>query len=340
MEWGFNWDWKVIYIPQGTSQTLSAPVTSNLPKIDYSSKYSILGSGLVRNNTDILLDGQNSEGLSVSANYLPGFTQYQKVDTNDKNYASILEVTTYTLSQAATVAEAKEILSKTKIWSDKSTMIDGVSPQLHFLITDKDGKGIVVEYVNGKVKITNMNTKVKVMTNAPTIDWHMTNLRNYLNLSNHTIARIKLGDERVKNPKNENPEDINALGQGNGLLGMPGDYSPPSRFIKTAALGYYSNLKGPKDESAVDKITHVLNNVDIPKGAVVETLGDQKMYDHTAYTVVKDQTDNKLYLRTYNNINTPVMINLNALDKSYSKAFAINMDNLKYPNNDITNTLK
>jgi choloylglycine hydrolase len=340
MEWGFNWDWSLMYVPQGTNQSITAPSDSNLPKINYSSKYSVLGTGLVRNAEDLFLDGQNSEGLSLSANYLPGFTEYQKVDSSDKNYASILEITTYILSEAATVTDAKEILSKTKVWSDKSTMVDGVSPQLHFLITDKAGKGIIVEYVDGKIKITPMDTKVKVMTNAPTIDWHLTNLRNYFNLSNHTIARIKLGDENTQNPKNQNPEDINALGQGNGLLGMPGDYSPPSRFIKTVALGYYSDLKGPKDESAVDKITHVLNNVDIPKGAVVETMGDQKMFDHTAYTVVKDQTDNKLYLRTYNKINSPVMIDLNNLDKSHSKAFSINMDDLKYPNNDITSTLK
>ncbi|MDE5041519.1 linear amide C-N hydrolase, partial [Francisella tularensis subsp. holarctica] len=80
------------------------------------------------------------------------------------------------------------------VWSDKSNMINGVAPQLHYLITDRNGKGLVVEYIKGEVKLYDDNSNVKVMTNAPTYDWHLINLRHYLNLSNQTTTRVKISD--------------------------------------------------------------------------------------------------------------------------------------------------
>jgi len=338
MEWGFDWDWKVLYIPKGSEHSLSAPKSLDLPNQPYTSKYSILGTGLAKDGQTLVIDGQNSEGLSLSANYLPGFTTYQDVTKDDKNYASIVESTMFVLSQSATVAEAKELLTKYKIWADKSTMVDGVMPEVHFMITDKSGKGIVVEYVKGNAEFHDVNTSVKVMTNAPTYSWHTTNLRNYLNLSNHTIQRIKVADDPDQT-NNNSIQNINGLGEGNGFLGLPGDYSPPSRFVRTAVLGYYANEKGPKGESTVSRIKHILNNVDIAKGTVVEKFDGKTMFDHTAYTVIKDQTDNKLYVTSYDHPNTPAEIDLNKLDSENKKEFDMNISDLPFPNNDITSKL-
>lgn len=339
MEWGLNWDWQLIYMPKGTTHNLTAPSNLNLPKQEYTSKYSVLGTGLIKDNHEFLLDGQNNQGLSLSANYLPDFTKYQTVTTSDNKYASIAEIATYILSDAQTVQQAKGILKEYKVWSDKDTMVNGIDPQLHFLITDKTGQGLVVEYIKGKVKFYDVNTRVKVMTNSPTYDWHLTNIRNYLNLSNKTKALIKLGDDSDNKVKDKDIQDINALGQGNGFLGLPGDYSPPSRFIKTAVLSYYANIKGDKNESLVSKVTHILNTVDIAKGTVVEKMNNKAMYDHTAFTVAKDLNNNKLYITTYNHPNNPVMIDLNTLDSSNTKAFAKVLEKLPFPNNDITSEL-
>ena len=187
----------------------------------------------------MLIDGQNSAGLSISGNYLPGFTTYQTVTKDDTKYAAITESTAFILSQFATVKEAKQALSQYKVWSDKSTMVDGVNPEIHFLITDKSGHGLVVEYINGEAKFYDVNSNIKVMTNGPTYDWQLTNLRNYLNLSNKTIDLIKLDD--VESNETKTIKDVNGVGQGNGFLGLPGDYSPPSRFVKMATLAYYSS---------------------------------------------------------------------------------------------------
>lgn len=92
----------------------------------------------------LVIDGQNSQGLSLSANYLPGFTKYQTVDKDDTKYASIIESTTFILSQFTNVNEVKQALKEYKVWSDTNIEIDGVSPEVHFLITDKNGAGLVV----------------------------------------------------------------------------------------------------------------------------------------------------------------------------------------------------
>ncbi|MDE4940302.1 linear amide C-N hydrolase, partial [Francisella tularensis subsp. holarctica] len=98
---------------------------------------------------------------------------------------------------------------------------------------------------------------------------------------------------------------------GNGFVGLPGDYSPPSRFIKTAILRYYAKNKCDNNENLVTKVTHILNNVDITKGTVTEKLGNQTMFEHTAFTVIKDLNNNKLYIKSYNSPNKAVEIDLN-----------------------------
>ncbi|WP_150466524.1 linear amide C-N hydrolase [Francisella sp. SYW-9] len=339
MEWALNWDWQLLYIPKNTQHYLTAPSNLDLPEHQYKSKYSILVTGLSKNGQTLVIDGQNSQGLSLSANYLPGFTKYQTVTKNDTEYASIIESTTFILSQFANVNQAKQALKNYKVWSDKSIMIDGISPEIHFLITDKSGAGLVVEYIDGKVKFYDVNSNVKVMTNAPTYDWQLLNLKNYLSLDNKTPTNLKISDVVNTDKHEKTLQDLSGF-LGGGLLGIPGDYSPPSRFVRTAAIGYYSNNHAPKnDADLVSKVTHILHNVDIAKGVVAENLKGKKMFDHTAYVVIKDLNNNKLYISTYYHPNDPVVVDLNTLDKDKSKGFDIVLEKLPFPNNDITNAL-
>ena len=318
---------------------MTAPSSLNLAKQEYKSKYSILGTGLSEQGQTLIIDGQNSEGLSISANYLPGFTKYQNVDKNSAKYVSIIDSTTFILSQAANVEQAKKLLEEYKVWSDKSIIINGIAPDLHFLITDKSGAGLVVEYIKGKVKFYDVNSNVKVMTNAPTYDWQLLNLKNYMSLNNHTPTNLKISDVINTDKHKKTIQDISGF-IGGGLLGIPGDYSPASRFVRTAAIAYYANNKAPKsDNNLVSKVTHVLHNVDIPKGVVGDELQGKKVFDHTAYVVAKDLNNNKLYITTYNHPNNPVMIDLNTLDSNNTKAFAKVLEKLPFPSNDITSEL-
>lgn len=107
-------------------------------------------------------------------------------------------------------------------------------------------------------------------------------MRNYLNLSNQTTTRVKISDS-IDSSQGKDIQDINSLSRGNGFLGLSRDYSPPSRFIKTVIIGYYANNKGDNNENLITKVTHIINNVDIAKGTVTKKLGNQTMFDHTAF---------------------------------------------------------
>jgi len=91
----------------------------------------------------------------------------------------------------------------------------------HFFIQHRSGKSIVIEPVDGTLKV--YDAPLGVMTNAPTYDWHMTNLQNYISLSVTDVDSAKLG-----------PLTLPAFGSGSGLHGMPGDFTPPSRFVRAA----------------------------------------------------------------------------------------------------------
>jgi choloylglycine hydrolase len=103
------------------------------------------------------------------------------------------------------------------------------------------------------------------MANAPTYDWHMTNLTNYIKLSVKDIESTKLG-----------PVTLNSFGAGAGLLGLPGDFTPPSRFVRAAI---YSQAAAPNAtaEDVVLSAFHILNQFDVPKGSVVNSAGGETM---------------------------------------------------------------
>src|SRR5207249_1592492 len=98
----------------------------------------------------------------------------------------------------------------------------GFAPEAHYIVHDATGKSIVIEYVRGKLKV--YDNPLGVITNSPSFDWHMTNLRNYVNFSMTNVPPVQLGSIKLL-----------PFGQGSGMLGMPGDFTPPSRFVRAVA---------------------------------------------------------------------------------------------------------
>jgi choloylglycine hydrolase len=132
--------------------------------------------------------------------------------------------------------------------------------------------------------------QIGILTNAPTFDWHMTNLRNYL------MGRA------------DNPQPVAAAGtvlappgQASGFLGIPGDWTPPSRFVRTAARRLFAS-KTDTATDTVNLVAHILNAVDIPKGTVRDTVGNQNFSDYTQWVVIEDLSNRKLYFRSYDNL--------------------------------------
>lgn len=132
----------------------------------------------------------------------------------------------------------------------------------------------------------------------------MTNLRNYLNISLNDVSELKMRDITLK-----------SFGIGAGLHGIPGDFTPPSRFVR-AALFSEASLPQKTGYDSVIEAFHILNNFDIPKGSAREHKKDEHgniMADFTVWTSANDLKAKKFYFRTYGNSQIRV-VDLNKMD--------------------------
>ncbi len=270
--------------PAGEQVQSIAP--SNSAGLKWVSRYAYLGVSCI--TKDNVIDGLNEMGLSVGGLWLPT-TVYQEVPQGCNSRALAIElIGKWILGNFSNVAEVKQALSQIYVWAGNP--LPGVStPPLHISIHDACGESIVVEFIDGKQMI--YDNKVKVLTNYPTFDWQVTNLENYIHL-------------RALNskPLSFNGQSFNLRGQGSGMLGVPGDWTPVSRFVRMFYFKYFAecpvtNLQG------VNLAFHLLNTVDIPYGDVEERINSNQNTDFTQWVVVKDLTNQILYIRTYDNQN-------------------------------------
>jgi len=207
-------------------------------------------------------------------------------------------------------------LAGIKVWAD-DTLPSGQTPlTLHFTFTDKSGASIVVEFVNGQRQI--YDNAAGVLTNAPTYDWQVINLRNYLNVSTVGVSSLQVGKTHVT-----------ALGQGGGLVGIPGDYTPPSRFVRSAFLRHYATQPRTADE-AIQLTGHILNNVDIPLGIAQSKEGGQIVSDYTQWVAIKDLTNNRLLISDYAHRTAYLTLDLNQIF-AQDKPTSVLITALPYP---------
>lgn len=317
MEWAFDMKWEIVSLPKGTKLTLAAPKGLGLPTREVETLYPLVGVGAGILPGTPLVEGQNSEGLGMSGNFLPGFTTYQSVTPQDKSYVEILTFGAWALGRFANVKDMRAALQETKVWSDPSIESGPTPPLMHVVFTDRSGASIIVEYVDGKVNI--YDNVAHVLTNAPPYPWQITNIRNYLSLSTVGVSSRQIGTANVT-----------ALGQGGGLVGLPGDYTPPSRFVRAAFLrhGIEPSKTGAE---AVQAVAHILNTVDIPIGVAQSREKDGALIsDYTQWVSIKDLTHNHLIFADYNHRLDYLDIDLNAIfaqTKPVSKPVA----DLPYP---------
>jgi len=238
----------------------------------------------------VLFDGLNEKGLAAGMFYFPtsaGYMPYTAADAG-KTIAQ-WEVGSWILENFASVEEVKanigNIVVPAVVFSGW-----GFAPEAHYIVHDASGKSIVIEYVGGKLNVH--DNPLGVLTNSPTFDWHMTNLRNYLNFSMSNAPPVQLGSVKLL-----------PTGQGSGMLGLPGDFTPPSRFVRAVAFSQ-SVFKPKTGDDAVLEAFHVLNQFDIPKGAAREHEKDEHgnvLADYTIWTSANDLKAKRFYFRTYEN---------------------------------------
>jgi len=151
------------------------------------------------------------------------------------------------------------------------------------------------------------------VTNSPTFDWHMTNLRNYINLSATNVPPVDMGGITLAQ-----------LGQGSGLRGLPGDFTPPSRFVRAVA---FSQSAMPSDtaQQAVQQAFHILNNFDIPYGAVRQVDNGQMHAEATVWTSASDLKNLRWYFRTYDDQSIRSIDLMKAMDAAHGQIKFIKM---------------
>ena len=276
-EFDFSLDYYGGLIPRGyqVKQTLTP----------FSSKYAALG--IVINKHAMLADGVNENGLCGGTFYFGNYNKYiaeERVREMGKTPIRGEEICTWVLLNYASVADIREHLNQDVAVADTPGEF-GISLPQHCVFLDESGDCVVIEpSLDGEFKI--FDNPVGVMTNTPPFDWQMINLENYANLNSAIYPCVTMDKHEIFSP-----------GKGSGLLGMPGDYSSASRFIRVAYLKYLADQSN--DQSAVEDIFHILNSFDIPKG-VVKTpgpLGTQT----THYTSSYDVKQRQCYVHLYSN---------------------------------------
>jgi choloylglycine hydrolase len=283
MEFGLDLHSKAIIIPRGFE--LVGTTASGRPGITWRSKYA--AAGLNGEGLTLMADGVNEKGLAAGIFLFPGYAQYQEVSADDEARSlAPWEVVTWLLTNFATVEEVRDALPQIKVGAVEFPAWKAVPP-VHYVVHDSAGKSLVIEYLAGKLNL--YDNPVGVITNSPDFGWHLTNLRNYVNLTPTNVLTSDYDGPR-----------IGQIGQGSGMLGLPGDFTPPSRFVRAVALSH-SVLPGKTGEDAVRQAFHVLDSFDIPLGAVRNVANGNIRCEYTQWTSASDTKNCSFYFHSYDN---------------------------------------
>lgn len=301
-------------------QKIASPAPNQHTGISWTSKYGYLAISCL--GIDAVVDGLNEAGLSFNVLWMPN-SKYQEVPAGQEDRALLIDrIGDWILGNFSTVDEVKEALPHVIIWGRFIKEINMV-PLIHIAIHDHTGKSLVIEFIDGQQKVH--DNPIQVLTNYPAFEWHVDNLRNYVH--------ARAADAP---PMSFNGLSLHVLGQGSGMLGIPGDWMSASRFVKMAIFKHFI-CPGNNAMEAVNAAEHLLNTVDIPLGDIRnEETGE---FWRTQWITIKDLTNKVLYYRTFDNLSLR-SIDLKALNLSPGETFrSVMMETVVKPV-DITKDLK
>lgn len=304
LEFGAPLDSQILFIPRQFE--FSGTTASGRPGLTWRSTYAAVGlNGLGK---EVFIDGVNEVGLAAGGFYFPGYAGYQATTPDEEGRAlAPWELITWMLTNFGTVDEIRAALVDVRVAAVPLNAELGIPP-VHYIAHDKAGHSLVIEYVDGQLKT--YNNPLGVVTNSPSFDWHVTNLRNYINLTATNVPPVDLRGV-----------EFSQFGQGSGLRGMPGDFTPPSRFVRAVALSQ-SAESGASGPDAVGQAFHVLDSFDIPEGAVRPAAGSREPLESTQWTSAADLTSRRYYFHTHDNRRVR-MVDLNSFDADATKPTVI-----------------
>lgn len=243
--------------------------------------YALIGMSHVVRDYPLYYDAVNEKGLGMAGLNFVGNADYKEFAEGRDN-VSPFEFIPWILSQCATVKEAKVLLKKINL-INISFSEDLPLAQLHWIIADRN-EAITVESVKEGIKI--YNNPIGVLTNNPTFDEQMFQLNNYMHLSSK---------DPVNNFSDKLP--LQVYSRGMGALGLPGDLSSQSRFVR-AAFTKMNSLSGNSERESVNQFFHILGAVEQQRGCC--NVGDGK-FEITNYTSCCNGDKGIYYYTTYDN---------------------------------------
>ena len=243
--------------------------------------YAIIGMALVAQEYPLYFDAVNEKGLAMAGLNFVGYAHYREPASNRDNIASF-ELIPWILAQCASVKEAAERIERINL---TNTPFHAELPpsQLHWIIADRT-ETITVESVKEGIRI--FPNPVGILTNNPPFDQQLLHLNNYMQLS-------------PKPPHNHFSEKLalHPYSLGMGALGLPGDVSSQSRFVR-AAFVKMNSVSGAGEGKSVSQFFHILGSVDQVRGCW--EVEDGK-YETTVYTSCCNTDKGIYYYTTYDN---------------------------------------
>ena len=282
-----------VVAPRGHAHQSYTPTGEN--GLKYKAVYGYVG--IYTEYEPFVVEGVNEAGLAAGLFFFPQYGEYAPYnkDNNSKTLCD-MQFVSWVLSQFSSIDQLKAAISNI----DLVTLNHKIGA-VHWRIAQPDGRMVVLEVVGG-VPHFYENT-LGVLTNAPGFPWHMTNLNNYINLVPGSAPDNTIMPGITLQP----------LGHGSGMLGLPGDFTAPSRFVRATFFQTTSPVWTTGFETVVQAF-HILNNFDIPIGSQhVKADIPKNLPSATQFTAVTDQKAMKFYYRTAWNSNIRC-IDLNSID--------------------------
>lgn len=240
----------------------------------------LIGTALMRNGMPLYYDAMNEYGLAAVALSFVGNAVYRRAKEGARNVASF-ELISWVLTKCKTLSEARELLSGANVTAEAFDA--GLAPSpLHWMIADKSG-ALTVEPLAEGLRI--YENKVGVLTNNPPFSYHLTHLCDYMSLS-------PAQPENTVCPS----ADLKPYSRGMGALGLPGDASSASRFVRAAFLN--AHTASPTESGEVSTFFHIMDGVAQPLGC--SRTGEGKN-TRTLYTSCMDMDALTYSFTTYNN---------------------------------------
>jgi len=248
--------------------------------IDY---YSFICMGQKTDGMVGFFDGVNERGFAAAVLYFAGYAYYDLPLGDNKEQIASLDFLHYILGRCSSVDDLKKLLKNTRIVGVEDPVTKIAAP-LHWIATDKSGKCVVIEQTKEGLKV--IDNPIGVMANSPNFNWHMTNLRNYMNISTKQQEKVHWGEVL-----------LTPFGQGAGSIQLPGGFTSPERFVRTSFLK--THVPVPQNNSeAIMTCFHIMNSVFIPKGIVIT---DRGVDDYTKYIAFMNTNTCEYYFKTYEN---------------------------------------